>query len=138
MFKFSKTLILATGLSLIMPAFANIDSQDALKNFQMQEGYSEITQDQAHLLIQNDKVVIIDVRTKEEFDKGHIPNAINIPLESITDTTVIENVAKDKPVALYCRSGRRATEAGNRLVKAGYKNVMNFGGISTWKYEIVQ
>lgn len=138
MLKFSKTLVFATSLAFIMPSFANTDSQDAIKNFQMKDGYSEITQDQAHMLIKNEEVIIIDVRSKEEFDNGHIPNAINIPLETITDTTVIENVAKDKPIALYCRTGRRATEAGNRLVKAGYKNVMNFGGISTWKYEIVK
>ena len=81
-------------------------------------------------------VVILDVRTQEEFQEGHIPNAICIPNESIQDQA--ESVLKDKDqtILVYCRSGNRSKQASQKLVKLGYTQIKEFGGIQNWPYEI--
>ena len=81
-------------------------------------------------------VVILDVRTQEEFQEGHIPNAICIPNESIQDQA--ESVLKDKDqtILVYCRSGNRSKQASQKLAKLGYTQIKEFGGIQNWPYEI--
>lgn len=88
--------------------------------------YAEDTVDIAHMV---ETGVIIDVRTVEEWDAGHIEGANLIPLEQVA--AGISDVAADKdtPVLLYCRSGRRAGVAQETLLKMGYTNVVNLGGI---------
>ncbi|WP_297929410.1 rhodanese-like domain-containing protein [uncultured Aggregatibacter sp.] len=76
----------------------------------------------------NTKGVWIDVRSAEEFNAGHLQNAINIPHEQILDRIQAVSPDKDAPINLYCRSGRRAEVALNALKKAGYTNVTNHGG----------
>lgn len=74
-------------------------------------------------------IVLIDVRSADEFASGHLQGAVNIPHDRITEE--IGSVAADKstPVILYCRSGRRADTALNALKAAGYENVSNYGGL---------
>ena len=74
------------------------------------------------------KGIWIDVRSAEEFNSGHLQNAVNIPHDQIIEG--IKSVSSDKnaPINLYCRSGRRAEVALNELKKAGYTNVTNHGG----------
>lgn len=62
-------------------------------------------------------VVIVDVRTPEEFQQGHVPNAINVPLSNIIDNPAILRISKEKPIVLYCRSGYRAGKAAEALQK---------------------
>ena len=76
----------------------------------------------------NTKGVWIDVRSAEEFNAGHLQDAINIPHEQILDRIQAVSPDKDAPINLYCRSGRRAEVALNALKKAGYTNVTNHGG----------
>ena len=76
----------------------------------------------------NTKGVWIDVRSAEEFNTGHLQDAINIPHEQILDRIQAVSPDKDAPINLYCRSGRRAEVALNALKKAGYTNVTNHGG----------
>lgn len=75
---------------------------------------------------------IIDVRTEEEFNEGHIKGAINIPVERIKEI----NISTDREIIVYCRSGRRSHDAAEILVELGYKNVKDMGGIIDWEYEL--
>jgi phage shock protein E len=79
--------------------------------------------------------LLVDVRTPQEYAAGHIPGSINIPLERILD---IKNVIGDKntPLYVYCRSGRRSSQAAAELEKAGYRQVVNIGGIIDYKGKI--
>lgn len=80
--------------------------------------------------------IILDVRRPDEFATGHIPNAINIPNESIGTDEISELPDKDQLILVYCRSGNRSKQASQKLVKLGYSNVVEFGGINDWKGEI--
>ena len=81
--------------------------------------------------------VILDVRRRDEYAAKHIPNAINIPNESIRTREIPELPDKDQLILVHCHSGRRSKEASKKLVKLGYTNIMNFGGIVDWKGETV-
>ena len=74
------------------------------------------------------KGIWIDVRSAEEFNSGHLQNAINIPHDQIIEGIKAVSSDKNAPINLYCRSGRRAEVALNELKKAGYTNVTNHGG----------
>ena len=82
--------------------------------------------------------IIIDARTQEEYDEGHILGAILIPEYEIADRAEQELPDKDQLILVYCRSGRRSKIAAEELVKLGYTNVKEFGGIIDWEYEIVK
>ena len=81
--------------------------------------------------------VLLDVRTKEEYAKEHIKGAINIPYSKIKkEKKLLEQLIKNKKnkiIVVYCRTGRRSAIAKNILNKMGYSNVINHGGINTWK-----
>lgn len=96
--------------------------------------YHEITTNQAKDMMQED-VVILDVRDKEEYDSGHIENALNIPVENIKDVED-EVVDKNKTILVYCLSGKRSAKASKQLVDLGYINVYDFGGIQDWPYDV--
>ena len=80
--------------------------------------------------------LILDARTQTEYDEGHIPGAILIPHDTVA--TAAENALPDKDqlILVYCRSGNRSKEASQALVDLGYTNVVEFGGISSWPYEV--
>ena len=82
--------------------------------------------------------IIIDAREQDEYDEGHIPGAILIPYGEIADRAEKELPDKDQLILVYCRSGRRSKIAAEELVKLGYINVKEFGGIIDWQYEIVK
>jgi rhodanese-related sulfurtransferase len=81
--------------------------------------------------------IILDVRTASEFDGGHIPGAINIPNESIGTDAIPQLPGKDQLIFVYCRSGNRSKQASEKLVKLGYTNSVEFGGIIDWPGETV-
>jgi rhodanese-related sulfurtransferase len=81
--------------------------------------------------------IILDVRRPDEYASGHIPNAINVPNETIGTDEIPELPDKKQLILVYCRSGRRSKEASEKLVKLGYTNVAEFGGILDWTGEIV-
>ena len=100
--------------------------------------YRQITMDGAvDMMAQETGYIILDVRRPDEFAAGHIPNAINVPNESIDTDDIPELPDKDQLIMVYCRSGRRSKEAAEKLVKLGYTNIVEFGGILDWKGEIV-
>ena len=82
--------------------------------------------------------IIVDVRTRQEYEDGHIPDAVNIPNEEISDERPKELRDLNQEIYIYCRSGNRSNQAANKLVKMGYTNVYDFGGIIDWKGQIVR
>ena len=100
--------------------------------------YRQISMDEAvTMMAEETGYIILDVRRADEFAAGHIPNAINIPNESIGTSEIAELSDKDQLIMVYCRSGRRSKEAAEKLVKLGYTNIVEFGGILDWKGETV-
>ena len=101
--------------------------------------YEQITAEQAKTIMDTEKdYVIIDARTEEEFAEGHIENAILIPEYEIAERAEKELPDKEQLILVYCRSGRRSKIASEELVKLGYTNVKEFGGIIDWPYDIVK
>ena len=72
-----------------------------------------------------DDAVIIDVRSPTEFASGHVQNAINLPIDTITESDVLKHASKDQTIVLYCRSGGRASVVRHRLKQWGFSNVQN-------------
>ena len=100
-------------------------------------GYRQISVDEAVEIIKNEKnYIILDVRRPDEYAEGHIPKAINVPNEEISTAEIAELPDKSQLILVYCRSGRRSKEASEKLVKLGYTNIVEFGGILDWKGEI--
>ena len=99
--------------------YMNIKAEEAKQIMDSEEGY-----------------IILDVRTQEEYDQGHIPGAIVISHEEIAEKA--EEVLPDKNqlILVYCRSGRRSKIAAEALVELGYTNIKEFGGIIDWPYEV--
>ena len=101
--------------------------------------YEQITAEQAKNIMDTERdYVIIDARTEDEFTEGHIENAILIPEYEIKDRAQKELPDKEQLILVYCRSGRRSKIASEELVKLGYTNVKEFGGIIDWPYEVVK
>jgi len=82
-------------------------------------------------------IILVDVRTPEEFRDGHIPGAILLPVDEIA--TNAETVIPDKEATyfIYCRTGNRSATASDQLVEMGYRNIYDLGGINDWPYETV-
>lgn len=100
--------------------------------------YRQISMDEATEIMKKESgYIILDVRRPDEFSEGHIPKAINVPNENIGNTEISELPNKEQLILVYCRSGRRSKEASQKLVKLGYTNIVEFGGIIDWKGEIV-
>ena len=97
----------------------NITAEEAKQIMDIEEGY-----------------IILDVRTQEEYDQGHIPGAIVISHEKIEEKAEEVLTDKDQLILVYCRSGRRSKIAAEALVELGYTNIKEFGGIIDWSYEV--
>ena len=98
--------------------------------------YQQITQEEAKEMMDSQEVIILDVREQDEYDSGHIPGAVLLPVGTIDETTAAEVIPdKDSTVLVYCRSGNRSKTASSTLAELGYTNIYEFGGINTWPYE---
>ena len=101
--------------------------------------YEQISGVEAKALMDSESgYIILDTREQYEYDEGHIPGAILIPYDEIADRAEKELSDKDQLILVYCRSGRRSKIAAEELVKLGYTNVKEFGGIIDWEYETVK
>ena len=88
-------------------------------------------------MMDDQEVIILDVREEDEYASGHIPDAIQLPVGSITSSTAAAVIPElDSVVLVYCRSGNRSKTASQALAELGYTNVFEFGGINTWPYEV--
>jgi len=102
-----------------------------------EETYMCITAEEAKQIMDREKgYVILDVRTREEFDQGHIPGAILIPDTQIKAKAEELLADKNQLILIYCRSGRRSKLAAQMLAELGYTNIKEFGGIIDWPYEV--
>ena len=100
--------------------------------------YRQISMEEAvAMMAEETGYIILDVRRPDECAAGHIPNAINVPNETIGTAEIPELPDKNQLIMVYCRSGRRSKEASEKLVKLGYTNIVEFGGILDWKGEII-
>lgn len=100
--------------------------------------YRQISMDEAVAMMEKESgYIILDVRTPAAFAEKHIPSAINVPNENIGTDEISQLPNKDQLIMVYCRSGRRSKEAAEKLVKLGYTNIVEFGGILDWKGETV-
>ena len=100
-------------------------------------GYVNITAEQAKEIMDTQEgYIILDTRTQEEYDDEHIPSAILIPYDEVTEKAEGVLTNKDQLILVYCRSGRRSKIAAEALVKLGYTNIKEFGGIIDWPYEV--
>ena len=86
-------------------------------------------------IIQDESLIIIDVRTEEEYESGHIEKAINIPYTEIESKV---NYDKDQAIAVYCRTGVRSSEAAKTLEKMGYTKIYNLGGVENIDVELTK
>ena len=99
--------------------YVNITAEEAKRIMDSKEGY-----------------IILDVRTQEEYDQGHIPGATQISHEEIAEKAEEVLTDKDQLILVYCRSGRRSKIAAEALAELGYTNIKEFGGILDWPYEV--
>ena len=107
--------------------------------FSKGEGYKRISMDEAKTLMEKEEgYILLDVRTKGEYESGYIPGAINIPLSDIDEKIISSLPDKSQMILVYCRSGNRSREASDKLSKLGYSNILEIGGINAWKGEIVK
>ena len=98
--------------------------------------YQQITQEEAKEMMDTQEVIILDVREQDEYDSGHIPDAILLPVDTIDEETAAAVIPeKESTVLVYCRSGNRSKTASSTLAELGYTNIYEFGGINTWPYE---
>lgn len=99
--------------------------------------YEQITAaDAKKIMDSGEEHIILDTREQDEYDEGHIPNAILIPYTEIENKAEEMIPDKNKLILVYCRSGRRSKIASESLAKLGYTNVKEFGGIIDWPYEV--
>ena len=100
--------------------------------------YRQITMQEAvELMETEDNYLILDVRTEQEYVAGHIPGAIVVPNETIGTEEIAQLPDKDQLIMVYCRSGNRSKQASDKLVKLGYTNIIEFGGIIDWPGDTV-
>lgn len=128
-----KWSLLILGLLLLLTACSS-----PTKNKQ-EMVFLNITAEEARKLMDSEKDrIILDVRSREEYDQGHIPGAILIPDTEIEAKAADLLPDKDQLILVYCRSGRRSKLAAQSLADLGYTNIREFGGILDWPYEVVQ
>lgn len=102
------------------------------------DGYTQVSSEEAaQMMDENDDEIVLDVRTPEEYAEAHIPQAINVPNETIGEDAIAELPDKDQLILVYCRSGNRSKQAAEKLAAQGYTNIVEFGGINDWDGETV-
>ena len=99
--------------------------------------YHKISAEEAYEMMISQEIVV-DVRTREEYDVGHIENAVLVPNESIGSEMPEALPDKEATLLIYCRSGRRSKDAAQKLLALEYQNVYDFGGVIDWPYELVK
>jgi rhodanese-related sulfurtransferase len=99
------------------------------------EGYRNVSTEEAKQLIDNKEVIVLDVRTPEEYQEGHIPNAILIPLQELENKLI--DLDKEEPYLVVCRSGNRSAQASEILTSNSFAKIYNMtGGMNNWGYDI--
>lgn len=132
-------------LLLISVSFAACSSEDKGGSKKSEPAQAESTkassytninpEDAKNRLDSETGIILLDVRTQEEYDEMHIPNSLLIPVDVIEKEAPEKLTDKNTTIFVYCRSGRRSVTASEALIKMGYTKVYNLGGIIDWPYE---
>lgn len=114
------------------------DVKNMSTNINEQKQYTQVSMEETIAIMETEQdYIILDVRTSEEYSEYHIPNAINIPNETIGTNEILELPNKEQLILVYCRSGNRSKQAAKKLADLGYSHVVEFGGINDWPKETV-
>ena len=135
------TIIILTLISILVLNACSKPNQkvNTTTTINNQSSFEQITQTEAkNIMDTQDDYIILDVRTIEEYNDGHIKGAILIPDYEIATKAKDELKNKNQLILVYCRSGRRSKLASQELANQGYTNIKEFGGINTWQYDIVK
>lgn len=125
-----KHFILLLLLTLLLSGCKTADNGNTFRQISMEEAVSVMKEENDY--------IILDVRTPEEFREKHIPDAINIPNETIGTEEIPKLPDKEQLILVYCRSGNRSKQAAGKLAELGYTNIVEFGGINDWTGEVVK
>lgn len=133
-----KIMIAAAVLAILALALTGCSESTEEESVNEKIQYVKISPKDAKEIMDNEESIVLDVRTKDEYDQGHIEGAVLLPVDEISSKA--EEVLKDKKakILVYCRSGNRSATAAKTLIKMGYENVLDFGGIIDWPYEILK
>lgn len=127
-----KTLLLLAIVCIIAVSCARMFTRD--NRAAALTAFSNVNVDEFQALIADSSMQLLDVRTPEEYDEGHIAGAT---LVDVNDSSFIERAVavldKQRPVAVYCRSGRRSARAANLLVAQGFQVTNLNGGVMAWR-----
>lgn len=121
------------------PAIQNQSKSEESMTNERNGGYATISEDEAVAMMSENSTTLVDVRTAREYADGHIPGAINIPVETIGSVKPagLQGVDENASIIVYCRTGVRSEHASNMLLNLGYKHVFDLGGIVDWNGEKV-
>ena len=134
--KFVTAVLLAAAA---LTAFGCGQSSAATGSDGGQTAFRRVTGDEAQKMMESETgYLIVDVRTPQEYAEGHIPHAINVPLDTIGTNPPAELPDKAQMIFVYCRSGARSMTASNKLAQMGYTNIVEMGGIKDWHGEVVK
>ena len=135
-----KYFIVVGIVILVIAMFIVITNRDKTgrdRSSETRASYKSITDDEAKKELEKDSnIILLDVRTKEEYDEKHIKGAILIPSAELENKVTTEIPDKEHKIFVYCRTGIRAKAACEILKDLGYTNIYNLGGIVDWKYEL--
>lgn len=126
------------GLLLTLFLFSGCSQTAASPSDSKSGSYQQISSKEAAAMIEEEEdYLILDVRTPEEFEEAHIPEAVNVPNETIGTEEIPELPDKEQLIFVYCRSGNRSKQASQKLADLGYTNIIEFGGINDWSGDTV-
>ena len=128
---------LTASLSLLAGCALSKAKADTAEDMTDKAAYHKISAEETHEMMASQEVVVVDVRTREEYESGHIENAVLVPNESIGSEMPEALPDKEATLLVYCRSGRRR-DAAQKLLALGYQSVYDFGGVIDWPYELVK
>lgn len=124
---------------LVVVLFVSFNGRQAKTTAGTAAPYKKISAQEAMNLMQSGQTLTIDdVRTPAEFAAGHIQGSLNVPNETIGSSAPSALPDLDATILVYCRSGARSAQAAKKLLAIGYTNVLDFGGIINWPYEVVR
>jgi len=130
-----RRFVIGLVLVVISIGFVACNSKDNSDSTKA-SGYINIQPEEAKKRLDSEKgIILLDVRTHEEYNEKHIPNSLLIPVDVIEKEAPSKLTDKNAIIFVYCRSGRRSVTASEALLKLGYTNVYNLGGIIDWPYE---
>jgi rhodanese-related sulfurtransferase len=140
----AKKIIYFVVFILLLGVFSGCSNPNVVNNKEdsassKAASFSKINPEEAKKRLSNEQgIILLDVRTKEEYDTGHIKDAMLIPVDNLEEDALKNLKDKEAPIFVYCRSGNRSISAANILVELGYKNVYNLGGLRDWPYEVIK